>query len=353
MKILITGNMGYIGPMVVKYLRNSFPNGTLVGLDIGYFANYLTNAAISPECLVDIQYFSDVRNVPTGILDGIDGIVHLSAISNDPMGNAFEKITYDINYHASVNLAKKAKESGVKSFVYASSCSVYGSAEDAPRNEKSPLNPLTAYAKSKILTEQELVKIADNDFTVTCLRFSTACGMSDRLRLDLVLNDFVACAVAIKKIGILSDGTPWRPLINVKDMARAIEWGLVREENNGGDFLSVNIGSNDWNYQVKDLAEAVAIAIPGTEILINKDVQSDKRSYKVSFDLFNKLAPDRYTPKLDLKTTIQDLKEGLEAMGFKDTNFRKSNFVRLNVLSELRKQGLLTETLEWSQKQQR
>lgn len=350
MKILITGNMGYIGPIVIKHLRHSFPDGMLIGLDIGYFANCLSNAIVFPECLVDIQYFADVRNIPTGILDGIDGIVHLAAISNDPMGNAFEKITYDVNYHASVNLAKKAKESGVKSFVYASSCSVYGSADDTPRSEKSPLNPLTEYAKSKILTEQDLIKIADNNFTVTCLRFSTACGMSDRLRLDLVLNDFVACAVTMKKIEILSDGTPWRPLINVKDMARAIEWGLIREGNSGGVFLSVNIGSSGWNYQVKDLAEAVAKAIPGTEISINKHAQPDKRSYKVSFDLFNKLAPDRYTPKIDLKTTIQDLKEGLEAMGFSDTNFRKSNFVRLNVLSGLRSKGLLKENLEWPQK---
>jgi nucleoside-diphosphate-sugar epimerase len=350
MKILITGNMGYIGPMVVKHLRNSYPKGMLIGLDTGYFAHCLSNAVVFPECLVDIQYFADVRNVPAGTLDGIDGVVHLAAISNDPIGNAFEKITYDINYHASVNLAKKAKEAGVKSFVYASSCSVYGSADDAPRSEKSPLNPLTAYAKSKILTEQDLKKIADKNFTVTCLRFSTACGMSDRLRLDLVLNDFVACAVAMNKIEILSDGTPWRPLINVKDMARAIEWGLIRKENCGGDFLSVNIGSNDWNYQVKDLAEAVAKAIPGTEISINKNSQPDKRSYKVSFDLFNKLATEQYTPKLDLKTTIQDLRDGLEAMGFSDKFFRASNFIRLNVLSGLRSKGLLKETLEWPQK---
>ena len=339
--------------MVVKHLRNSFPNATLIGFDTGFYANCLSNMAMFPECLVDMQYFADVRNFPADLLEGIDGIVHLAAMSNDPIGNSFEKITYDINYHASVNLAKKAKESGVKYFVYASSCSVYGSADDASRSEESPLNPLTAYAKSKILTEQDLINIADNNFTITCLRFSTACGMSDRLRLDLVLNDFVACAVAIKKIEILSDGTPWRPLINVKDMARAIEWALFRKENEGGNFLSVNIGSEGWNYQVIDLAEAVAKAIPGTEISINKNAQPDKRSYKVDFDLFNKLAPARYTPKLDLSTTIQDLKEGLETIGFKDTNFRNSNLVRLNVLSDLRSRGLLTENLEWLLKQKR
>ena len=140
---------------------------------------------------------------------------------------------------------------------------MYGSAEDSARTEKSPLNPLTAYAKSKVFTERDLEPLADRGFKVTCLRFSTACGWSDRLRLDLVLNDFVAGAVASKRITILSDGTPWRPLINVKDMARAIDWAISRDVANGGEFLAVNVGSDEWNYQVKDLAEAVAKVIPG------------------------------------------------------------------------------------------
>jgi nucleoside-diphosphate-sugar epimerase len=151
-------------------------------------------------------------------LKDIDAIVHLAAISNDPIGNKFEEVTLDINYRASVELARRAKEAGVKSFTFASSCSMYGAAEDSARTENSPLNPLTAYARSKVLTERELEPLADGGFKVTSLRFSTACGWSERLRLDLVLNDFVAGAVASKRITILSDGTPWRPLINVKDM---------------------------------------------------------------------------------------------------------------------------------------
>lgn len=349
MKILITGNMGYIGPCLSKHLGQSLPNTKLIGLDIGYFANCLTGDGIFPECRVDVQYFGDIRNFDPGLLKGVDSIVHLAAISNDPMGNTFEQVTYDINYLASAALARKAKDAGVKSFVYASSCSMYGYAEDGARRETSPLNPLTAYAKSKVLTEKAIEKLADDEFKVTSLRFSTACGMSDRLRLDLVLNDFVAGAVASGKITILSDGTPWRPLINVKDMARAIEWAVQRDRACGGDFLAVNVGSDGWNYQVKDLAEAVAHVIPGVDISINKDAQPDKRSYKVCFDLFRELAAG-YQPKVDLIGTVKELKDGLEAMGFRNENFRDSRFMRLKVLTRLREQGFLNGDLGWADK---
>jgi len=349
MKILITGNMGYIGPCVVKRLSASYPDVTLIGLDMGYFANCLTNTEILPECNVDVQYFADMRRCPKELLTGVNAVVHLAAISNDPMGNAFEELTHDINYRSSIELARKAKEAGVRRFVFASSCSMYGSADDAPRTETSPLNPLTSYAKSKVFTERDLENLADREFVVTSLRFATACGMSERLRLDLVLNDFVAGAVASKKITILSDGTPWRPLINIKDMARAIEWAIKRKVTEGGEFLAVNTGSNEWNYQVKDLAEAVARVIPDVDISINKNAQPDKRSYRVSFDLYKKLAPE-YQPEVSLITTISELKSGLEMMSFNNPDFRNSKFMRLKVLTHLRNIGLLTETLEWKNK---
>lgn len=346
MKILITGNMGYIGPCVVGYLRGSHPEAELIGLDMGFFANCLTNAKVLPECKVDIQYFADVRQLSAVHLKEVDAIVHLAAISNDPMGKQFENVTFDINHQASVNLAKKAKESGVSSYIFASSCSMYGAAEEKPRNENSPLNPLTAYAKSKVYTERDLEPLAGDGFKVTSLRFSTACGMSDRLRLDLVLNDFVAGAVASGKITILSDGTPWRPLIHVKDMARAIEWAISRDRSDGGDFLAVNVGCNEWNFQVKELATAVAKVIPNIEVSINQNAEPDKRSYRVDFSLFKKLAPD-YQPLLDLSTTIAELKEGLEGMNFQDENFRNSRFMRLKVLTHLRQTNLLNESLQW------
>lgn len=348
MKVLITGNMGYVGPCLVRQLRSSYPKAELIGVDMGYFANCLTSNEVFPECRVDVQYFCDVRYLPTSILEGVEAIVHLAAISNDPMGNTFEQATYDINYQASVSLALKAKEVGVKTFVFASSCSMYGFAAEEARTEQSPLNPLTAYAKSKVLTEKKLEELAGQDFLVTSLRFATACGMSDRLRLDLVLNDFVAGALASKKITILSDGTPWRPLINVKDMARAIDWAIQRDRKAGGPFLAVNAGSDAWNYQVKDLAEAVAQVIPGVDISINKDAQPDKRSYRVSFELFRKLAPD-FQPVVNLTTTIEELRDGLKSLKFRKKNFRESNFIRLYVLRSLRKKGLLNEYLEWVQ----
>jgi len=224
---------------------------------------------------------------------------------------------------------------------------MYGAADDAPRTEDSPLNPLTAYAKSKVLTEGDLRGMADEAFKVTSLRFSTACGMSDRLRLDLVLNDFVAGALASGKITILSDGTPWRPLINVQDMARAIGWAIERNPADGGDFLAVNVGSDGWNYQVKDLAEAVASSISGIEVSINKDAQPDKRSYKVDFGLFRRLAPN-HQPQLDLKRSIEELRDGLEAMDFRDSDFRNSDYMRLKVLSRHLEKGLLDKDLKWT-----
>jgi nucleoside-diphosphate-sugar epimerase len=341
MKILVTGNMGYIGPCVVKHLRSNHPNATLIGFDIGYYANCLTTDDVLPECRVDVQYFADIRNFSQSILKGMDAIVHLAAISNDPIGNRFEEVTLDINYRASIELAKKARTAGVKTFVFASSCSMYGAAEDGARTENCPLNPLTAYARSKVLAERDLEQLAIKEFKVTSLRFSTACGMSDRLRLDLVLNDFVAGAVASKKITVLSDGTPWRPLINVKDMARAIE-----DPGDGGHFLAINVGSGEWNYQVKDLAEAVAKVIPDVDISINKNARPDKRSYRVNFDLFKKLTPE-HQPKVHLISSIKELKDGLEAMEFHDEDFHNSKYMRLKVLTQLREKGLLNEKLEW------
>jgi len=349
MKVLITGNMGYVGPSVVQLLRGTRPKARLLGFDTGYFAQYLTNVRRLPESALDCQYFGDVREFPNELLAGVDAVVYLAAISNDPMGKAFEQVTRDINCKAAISLAKSAKAAGVRSFVFASSCSVYGFAVDGPRHEASPLDPQTAYARSKVEAEKELAQFADPNFTITCLRFATACGMSERLRLDLVVNDFVASAVAAKRINILSDGTPWRPLIHVRDMARAIDWAIDRKPEAGGACVVVNTGSDDWNYQVKQLAEAVAGIVPGVEISINKEAAPDRRSYKVDFNLFRTLAP-QHQPQVDLEGTIRELKSGLEEMGFHDPNFRTSSLMRLNALSGLRKNNLLSEDLHWVSK---
>ncbi|MGE5219472.1 MAG: NAD-dependent epimerase/dehydratase family protein [Chloroflexota bacterium] len=349
MKIFITGNMGYVGPVLVRRLRESYPEADLTGLDLGYFGSCLSSNGMLPECRLNRQYFADVRNFPSELLSGVDAVVYLAALSNDPLSHVFEEATLDINYRACIATAKKAKAAHVKSFVFASSCSAYGYAEDGARSEESPVNPLTAYAKSKVWTERDIAPLADETFKVTCLRFATACGMSDRLRLDLVLNDFVAGAVTSKEITILSDGTPWRPLIHVKDMARAIDWAIGRPVSQGGSFLTVNAGSDRWNYQVRDLAEAVAQVIPGVKVSINKNAQPDKRSYRVSFEKFKQLAP-AYVPQVDLISAIRELCDGLTAIDFHDRNFRQSRFIRLNTLTQLKQAGLLSNNLEWTVK---
>jgi nucleoside-diphosphate-sugar epimerase len=346
MKIIITGNMGYVGSVLVSHLRSVYPKSTIVGIDQGFFGHCLTTSHPLPERHVDTQHFMDVRNIPDIILKDADTVIQLAAISNDPMGEEYKSVTIEVNYEASVRLAKQAKSAGVRTFVFASSCSVYGFAEGTARNEKSELNPLTAYARSKINTEKAIQDLADDDFVITSLRFPTACGMSDRLRLDLVLNDFVAAAISSNCITILSDGTPWRPLIDVKDMARAIEWGISRNSSSGGAFLAVNAGRTEWNYQIRELAEAVRGILPAVQIDINPNAQPDKRSYRVDFSLYAQLAPN-HQPRIGLTQSIQELKEGLEHIGFKEKNFRETHYMRLRVLASLREKGLLNGNLEW------
>lgn len=345
MRILITGNLGYVGPVVTCELRKSFPDATLTGLDIGFFANCVTASPAESDRVLDHQSFADVRDVPWEALRGVDAVVHLAAISNDPIGNRYEDVTLDINHRATIELARRARAAGVDHFVFASSCSVYGAADGA-RTESSPLNPLTAYARSKVLAEQELAALANDEFTLTCLRFATACGMSDRLRLDLVLNDFVASAVATQAVTLLSDGSAWRPLIHVRDMARAIEWGLVRGAGDGGASVIVNAGSDTWNYRIRDLAEAVAEEMPGVELEIGRDAQADPRSYRVDFSLFRRLAP-AHQPRISLPVAVRELRDGLERMRFDDPDFRTSHLIRLRVLEALRAGDRLTERLEW------
>jgi nucleoside-diphosphate-sugar epimerase len=347
MRILITGNLGYVGPVVVRHLRAALPQAELVGYDAGFFAHCLTGADTLPELRLDRQHFGDVRELPTELLSGIDAVVHLAAVSNDPMGNRFETVTEEINAGASLRLARMAQEAGVGSFVFASSCSIYGFAEGGPRCEADAVNPLTAYARSKVATERGLHGMNRGTMTVSCLRFATACGMSDRLRLDLVLNDFVAGALAAGEITVLSDGTPWRPLIDVSDMARAIEWAIGRDPDNGGRVLSVNVGSDDWNYQVKDLAAAVAAAQPGTRVSINTAAPPDRRSYRVDFSLYRRLAP-AHQPQCDLAQSVARLRGGLAGMRFADEDFRNSRLIRLKVLDQHIASGRLTPELRWT-----
>ena len=346
MKVLITGNLGYVGTVLTRILANQHPEIELIGYDIGYFGQSLTDTNFIPEIGLSLQYFQDIRKIEKNILEGIDAVVHLAGISNDPIGQQFEIVTDEINRKATVKLAKIAAQAEVKNFVFASSCSMYGEAGEKARKETDQTNPLTAYAKSKIGSEQDIQKQNLGDMIFTSLRFGTACGWSNRLRLDLALNDFVACAITSGEISVLSDGSPWRPLIDVQDMCRAIIWALLRKVDNGGKFLPVNVGKNSSNYQIKEIAYTVSKLIPGTNVKINTNASPDTRSYAVDFNLFEKLAPE-YQPKISLEQSIINLKNGLNKIKFTDQNFRNSDLMRLNTLKKHISNDRLDENLCW------
>lgn len=347
MKIVITGNMGYVGPVLARHLRYRWPEAELIGFDQGYFAHMLTGPDRFPESYLSRQVFGDVREFPAELLEGADAVVHLAAISNDPMGERYAKVTDEINYQSTVSIARMARDAGVRSFVFASSCSVYGFAEGKARAEGDSLDPLTAYARSKVASERSLAQMELGSMNATCLRFATACGASPRLRLDLVLNDFVATAMTTGMVKVLSDGTPWRPLIDVADMARAIEWAIGREAAQGGQFLTVNAGSDEWNYQVVELAEAVASAVPGATVSVNKEAPPDRRSYRVDFSLFRELAPE-HQPLQTLESAVAGIKAVVEATpGIMGDGVSIRPTIRLHNLERHMTSGKLSPDLNW------
>ena len=342
MKILITGNMGYVGSVLTNYLKSNLKNSQLCGLDTGYFAHNNTSSNFLPEINLDKQYFFDIRNIPDNLLDGIDSIIHLSALSNDPIGQKFNRVTKKINVDASIDLFNLAVKKNIKNFVFASSCSVYGQSKNKFVNESSFVEPLTAYARSKVEFENYIIS-KSNNIKVTSLRFATACGASDRLRLDLVLNDFVVSAIKNKKIEILSRGDQWRPFIDVEDMARAIHWAVVRK--NGNKKLIVNAGSNKLNLKIKDLALNIKKIIKNVDVKTNKNAPADNRSYAVNFDLFKKLAP-KFQPKNSLKKIFLNLIKNINNLNT-DKNFRKSDLVRLQMLENHITKKRLDKNLFW------
>lgn len=347
-RTMIVGNLGYIGPVLTGFLRKENTDAELIGYDTGYFAGCFLDPLQPVDHLLDLQLHADVRDVRAEDLTGIDTVVYLAAISNDPMGNLYEGPTEEINSTAAARFAELAKRAGAKTFVYASSCSIYGAGGSDFKTEQSQINPLTAYARSKVSCEQALSAFADQNFTVTCLRFATACGASPRLRLDLVLNDFVASALLNNEIKILSDGAPWRPLIDVEDMCKAISWAMTRRESNGGAYLAVNVGHNDHNYTIKDLAYAVQKVLPGASVNINAAAPADKRSYRVDFSLYASLNENARIGK-PLEKTVLELVESIKASDFRVSEFRSSYLIRLHALSRLRESARLDNALRWTQ----
>lgn len=344
MKLLVTGNLGYVGPALTDYIATMLPRAEIIGFDAGFFRQP-DNQPEAPN--VTSQIKGDIRNVPPGIFEGVSSVVHLAAISNDPIGNEFQRITEEINWRSTVRLAQMAADAGVSSFVFASSCSVYGEYQGQPKKETDKPAPLSPYAMSKLRAEHGLADIHSDNMSITCLRFATACGWSSHMRLDLVLNDFVASAITSKEITVLSDGTPWRPIIDVADMARAMVWAIGRPSVAGQQMLCINAGSNDSNYQVKDLATAVSKIIPGTKVSIMGERQPDKRSYAVDFSLFKELAP-AFQPVMTLTQSIERMRNELSQASIVADNFRASDeFIRLNQLRTHIEEGRLDRQLRW------
>lgn len=353
MKYLITGNLGYIGPVLTRFIKTIEPDSFITGYDTGFFLNCEIASEIEQfPPYIDQQIFGDVRDEKRieKFISEADHIIHLAAISNDPMGKEFEKVTKEINQESSIKIAKKAIENKCKSFIFASSCSVYGTGSENPRSEQDFINPLTAYSKSKIGTEESLKELSNlNETSITCLRFATACGYSPNLRLDLVLNDFVASALSTGTINILSNGSPWRPLIDVEDMSRAIYWACHRDK--GNQLEIINTGSNDWNYSVKELAQSVKEIIDKNILLkVNKNAPEDKRSYKVNFDKFFELAPEKFYPKITLNKAVENLKIGILPFSERTSPVNRDYLIRLSVLKSLKISKKLDEDLRWNYK---
>jgi len=344
MRILITGNLGYIGPVLSKFIKENFNNSKIVGYDTGYFKS--NKMVKNFKNYIDKQIIGDIRNFKIEYLNKIDAVIHLCAISNDPIGNKFEEVTHQVNYQASKKLLNMVIRSDIEHFSFASSCSVYGRGGKLIKNENDKIKPLTAYAKSKIDFEKLIKKISKktNARYFTSLRFPTACGMSPMLRLDLVLNDFVCSAINEKKIVLLSDGKAWRPLIDVKDMSRAMLWSILRK---GEKNLSINTGSNKNNFLIKELAEKVQKLLPGKiDLEINEKNKSDKRSYKVDFSKFNKISGD-FKSTIPIEKTILELYSNIKKSKRNFSNFRQSTFMRLVSLEKLILKNKINKNLIW------
>lgn len=289
----------------------------------------------------------DVRDLTESDLAGMDAVIHLAALSNDPMGNLNPELTHAINHRASVRLAEMSRAAGVGRFLFASSCSVYGLAEgDALVHEESPVHPLTAYAVSKVRTEEDVAKLADADFSPVFLRNSTAYGWSRRFRSDLVLNNLAGWAYTTGEIRILSDGTPWRPLVHVQDIGRAF-LALLAAPRDAVHNQVINIGSSQQNYMVRDLASFVQEALPGSRVSYAEGGSPDPRSYRVDFARLNRLLPD-YQPLWDAQSGARQLAQAYQQSGLNQDDFNGPRYVRLAQLRTLLEGGRLDESLRWT-----
>lgn len=345
MHILVTGTEGYIGARLAPWLLSK--GHSVSGLDVGLYRDgclYLDPIGLPAGASTS---FKDLRTVTAADFEGFDAVIHLAELSNDPLGENRPETTFNINHEGSVRVAKAAREAGVKRFVYASSCSVYGVGSGDFLDETSPTNPQTAYAQCKTLVERDLLTMADGQFSVVFLRNATAYGPSPRMRFDIVLNDLCALAWTTRKIAMLSDGSPWRPIVHVEDICEAMRCAAEApaEAINGEVF---NVGRTSENYRIRDIAKIVSDAFPGCEVNVGPP-SNDNRSYRVSFEKIETRLPG-FKANWTAQRGAAELHDLFRRIDFSEDVYRFRAFTRLRQLKYLQKTGQVNEELFWSER---
>lgn len=341
MRVLVTGHNGYLGSVMVPALQRAGHDVT--GLDAFYYEQCTIG---QPDAAVPAVRL-DIRKMEPGVLRGYDAVIHLAALCNDPLGNVNPEITYDINHRASVRLAECAKVAGVKRWLFASSCSLYGLAGDEMLTEEAPFNPITPYGESKIRTELDVAPMADESFSPTFLRNATAYGASPRLRLDIVVNNLVANAVATGDVLIQSDGSPWRPLVHVEDIARAFIAALAapRQAVHNQAF---NVGRNEDNLRVRQIADMVKARAPDCTIRYAEGGGPDPRCYRVDCSKIARVLPT-FAPQWNVERGVAQLFELLRNAGFNRADLEGDRYFRLRRIQTLQDEGRLDQDLRWRQ----
>ncbi|MDC0454707.1 SDR family oxidoreductase [Candidatus Pelagibacter sp.] len=342
MKVLVTGNLGYIGSVLTKKLNQH--NFEVIGLDIGYFKDCITSKTQDPIK----QLNKDLRDINEDELKNIDHVIHLASLSNDPLGEFIPALTEEINYSSTIKLAEYAKLNKVKRFIFASTQSIYGiSKTDSELQEDSSFkDPITAYAKTKWKAEQEIMKMATDDFCVSALRPSTVFGPSPRFRADIVFNNLVSCAYTSKKIEIWSDGSPWRPVIHVEDVCEAFIACLLAPEKDVNKE-AFNVGVPGGNYTVKDLAEAAKKCFPEANLVFLNNTGNDNRTYKVNFDKINTILSKYFKPKWNLNNGGVELINYLKNIDLSQEDFRGKKTIRLKQLAYLKDNDICNDKLKF------
>ncbi|MEZ5333471.1 MAG: SDR family oxidoreductase [Thermoanaerobaculia bacterium] len=339
MRVLVTGHNGYIGAVMTPMLEAA--GFEVVGLDSNLFAG--CRFGEEPHSVRSID--KDLREVEREDLEGFDAVIHLAGLSNDPLGNLDAELTYEINHRASMRLAEMAKEVGVSRFLFSSSCSTYGAAGDHFLDESATFAPVTPYAESKVWMERDLSALADDSFSPTYLRNATAYGVSPRLRLDLVLNNLVGWALTTGKVTLLSDGTPWRPIVHIEDISRAFLAALEAPREAVHDE-AFNVGVTEHNYRILELAEIVAETVPGSQIEIAEDAGPDKRCYRVDCSKIQRVLPS-FQPQWDAHRGARELYDAYRRNGMTEEVFHGPDYIRLKHLQGLLDEGVLGPDLRW------